>query len=52
MKIFLNFSNPALISTGFSFDVLSLKVLNGSYFTSEKEKIPMLDGYNTTQIQP
>ena len=27
-------------------------MLNGSYFTSEKDKIPMLDGYNSTEIQP
>jgi hypothetical protein len=48
MKIFLNFSNPALVSTGLSFDVLSLKVLNGSNFTLENERIPMLDGYIST----
>ncbi len=49
MKIFLNFTNPTLVSTGIKFDILNMIVLNGSNFTSEKERIPMIEylaGYN------
>ena len=49
MKIFLNFTNPTMVSTGSKFDVLNIIVLNGSNFTSEKEIIPMIEylaGYN------
>jgi hypothetical protein len=37
MKIFLNFTNPALFSTGINFDVMNIQVLNGSNFTSLKQ---------------
>jgi hypothetical protein len=49
MEIFLNFTNPTLVSTGSKFDVLNIIVLNGSNFTSEQERIPMIQylaGYN------
>jgi hypothetical protein len=55
MKIFLNFSNPELVSSGTQFDVISMQVLNGSNFTSLKGSVPMieyLDGFNQTSIQP
>lgn len=43
MKIFLNFTNSALVSTGSMLDFIDIKVLNGSNFTSEKGRIPMID---------
>jgi hypothetical protein len=52
MKIFLNFTNPTLVSTGVNFDILNIIVLNGSNFTSEKSKIAMIECWNQTQIQP
>ena len=55
MKIHLNFQNPSLVSTGLFFDVISIQVLNGSNFTSEKDKLAMnilKDGFYSTQIQP
>ena len=55
MKIQLNFENPTLVSTGLFFDVISMQVLNGSNFTSEKDKLAMnitVDGINSTQIPP
>jgi len=51
MKIFLNFTNPSLVSTGSKLDIINIKVLNGSNFTSEKGKIPMIEylaGLNET----
>jgi len=51
MKIFFNFTNPVLVSTGSKFDIVNIIVLNGSNFTSNKENISMiesLNGYNST----
>jgi hypothetical protein len=42
IKIFLNFSNPTLVSTGSIFDTVNIMVLNGSNFTSENENISMI----------
>lgn len=53
MKIFLDFSNPTLISTGINFDILEIQVINGSDFISLNTKTPMnelLSGFNQTQI--
>jgi hypothetical protein len=50
MKIFLNFTNSALVSTGSKLDFINIKVLNGSNFTSEKSKLPMIECWNQTQI--
>ena len=36
IEIFLNFTNPSLVSTGANFDSINIKVLNGSNFKSEK----------------
>ena len=43
MKIYLNFTNPILISAGMKFDVINTQVLNGSYFTSAKGRIAMIE---------
>ena len=51
MKIFLNFTNPSLVSTGIDFDVIKIQVLNGSYFRSLKGNITLdeyLNGLNET----
>jgi hypothetical protein len=53
MKIFLNFSNPSLVSSGSQLDVISMQALNGSNFTSLNGSISMLeylDGFNQTII--
>jgi hypothetical protein len=53
MTIFLNFTNPTLVSSGSKFDVLSIQVLNGSNFTSANGIISMIeyvDGFNQTSI--
>jgi hypothetical protein len=41
MTVFLNFSNPTLVSSGSKYDALNMKVLNGSNFTSINGSIPM-----------
>ena len=53
MKIFLNFSNPTLVSTGLKFDFLNIKVLKGKYFKSVEGNVSMdikINGFNKTQI--
>ena len=34
MRILLNFTNPSLVSNGLNFDIINIRVLNGSYFKS------------------
>jgi hypothetical protein len=49
IKILLNFTNPTLVSTGSQFDIIYIKVINGSNFTSEKGNISLneyLDALN------
>ena len=41
MKIFLNFTNPTLVSTGSNYDILNIYVLNGTNFKSLNENISM-----------
>ena len=43
MNIFFNFTNPTLVSAGSKFDILNIVVVNGSNFTSENGKIPMIE---------
>jgi hypothetical protein len=43
MKIFLNFTNPILISSGSSFDIIKTQVINGSNFTSADGKISLME---------
>ena len=53
MSIFLNFTNPTLVSTGSKFDVINTFVLNGNHFTSANGLIPMIEyesGFNQTGI--
>ena len=41
IKLFFNFTNPTLVSSGTNFDVMNIVVLNGSYFVSANGNLSM-----------
>lgn len=43
MEIFVNFSNPSLLSSGSNFDIINIKVVNGSNFTSLNREIHLIE---------